>query len=926
MKKAVKYLNEIIEDVPIKRACLDENESLSDIYLKNGSAGVLNILQNAEEEKLESKPLNKNSEAQPLENNNSEKPSREASYERQNSFFGNANQKKRTDIFKEVYKSVIRSLRWRYTEIPRKWLEDRKLTTEKTGAGFNSGQMHYGRTQEFREDLKSIGFIKFLKTTSTGHDGYWTFGLYGMIFPLKNFKGSVVNLYAIRIKTEPEEHSLLNDEGIYPAYPHEMTTRLFIATEILDAATLIESGALQNRDSLMFIPGGKILKQHEEAIKRLHSLQCITWIEFKNENETSMKDTTNRLRSLIQRVPLRRVILPETENLNQVFLREGTEGVQKIIEQGELIEEVTEVESTPLPIMPTEFMQEEEVVVFSPMKEMVSKNVTNDINKNWENRSAEFLQPKNQENEDVNFEIPKLEVIHEHKLVMHRPLNNYYVLGSMVMDIGSMRITLMVEELATGRRERTKIELYERDQIALYVQQISELYNQPADELESDLIILTDLLEKYREAQLEQVKTPYQNKKKGHFLSPEKQTDCVQFLKGKNFMKGIDELIQQAGVVGEESTRRLLFVIASTYKMSTPLHALVQGTSGSGKSHLINTIGDCFPPEDVISMTRVTSKSFYHYTKDELVDKLILIQDYDGLDEEAQFAFRELQSAGNISSSTTYKDRYGNLMSAVKKVRSHFASLLATTKAEVYYDNMSRSMISGVDESDDQTKRIIIHQNKKLAGIIDTREERKAKEFLQNCMRCILPLEVVNPYADKVYLPFEAKMLRRLNSHYQAFVKQITILHQYQRKKDDRGRLIAEPEDLQIACDILFDAIMLKIDDLDSSLRQFYDRVKGYVKKLAVNFKEKELQFTQRDVRLALNISKTQCFRYFEELELLEYIQRTGGYANRGFKYKIVFWDDMEKIKEKITEDLKKQLALVGSSGMEHQNPQQQGD
>lgn len=926
MRKAVKYLNEIIDDVPIKRAGLDENESLNDIYQKNGSGGVLNILQNAVEEKSEAKPLSNNSEAELSENKNSAKPSREVSYERQNTFFGNANQKKRTDIFKEVYKSLLRSLRWRYTEIPRKWLEDKKLTTEKTGAGFNSGQMHYGRSQEFKEDLKSIGFIKFLKTTSTGHDGHWNFGLYGMIFPLKNFKGSVVNFYAIRIKTEPEEHSLLNEEGIYPAYPHEMTTRLFIATDILDAATLIESGALQNRDSLMFIPGGKILKQHEEAIKRLHSLQVITWIEIKNENETNMKDTTSQLRSIIQRVPLRRVVLPETENLNQVFLREGTEGVQKIIEQGEFIEEVTEVESTPLPIVPTEFIQEEEVVVFSPVKETVTEFKTSEINKNWSKQSAEFLQPKNQEQEDVNFEIPKLEVIHEHKLVMRRPLNNYFVLGSMVMDIGSMRVTIMIEELATGRRERTKIELYERDQIALYVQQISELYNQPADELESDLIILTDLLEKFREAQLEQVKTPYQNKKKGHFLSPEKQTDCVQFLKGKNFMKGIDELIQQAGVVGEESTRRLLFVIASTYKMSTPLHALVQGTSGSGKSHLINTIGDCFPPEDVISMTRVTSKSFYHYTKDELVDKLILIQDYDGLDEEAQFAFRELQSAGNISSSTTYKDRYGNLMSAVKTVKSHFASLLATTKAEVYYDNMSRSMISGVDESDDQTKRIIIHQNKKLAGIIDTREERKAKEFLQNCMRCILPLEVVNPYADKVYLPFEAKMLRRLNSHYQAFVKQITILHQYQRKKDDRGRLIAEPEDLQIACDILFDAIMLKVDDLDSSLRQFYDRVKVYAKKLAVNFKEKELQFTQRDVRLALNISKTQCFRYFEELELLEYIQRTGGYANRGFKYKIVFWDDMEKIKEKITEDLKKQLALVGSSGMEHQNPQQQGD
>jgi hypothetical protein len=831
------------------------------------------------------------------------------------------NELKRRDIFNGIYKSMTLSLRWKNPKA-QNWFMAKGLTTERTGARFNGAQSHYGREQEYKNDLISVGFLKYTRKNSNGVDGYKTFGNFGIVFPLKNLKGNIVNFYAIRIKTDPEEHSLLNQEGIYPAYPNEMTTRLFIVTEMVDAATLVESNAIQNRDSLIFIPDGKILKQHEEAIKRLSALQSIIWIESNNKKEAIMKDSVNQLKSLIQRVPLRRVVIPEKENLNQVFLREGSAGIEKLLESSTLIEEVTEVESTPLPITPKENIQEEEVVVFTPLKETVSQSTSGE-NK-WEENVNNFLNPP--PNGNTNFDDPKLEVLHEHKIVLRRPLNNYYVLGTMVQDIGSMRITIMVEEAATGRKERTKIDLYEREQIVLYVQQISELYNQPAEELESDMLMLTDLLEKFREAQLQQVKTSYQGQRKAHVLSPEKQSDCVQFLKGKNFMKGIDELIQQAGVVGEESTRRLLFVIASTYKMSTPLHALVQGTSGSGKSHLINTIGDCFPPEDVISMTRVTSKSFYHYTKDELVDKLILIQDYDGLDEEAQFAFRELQSAGNISSSTTYKDRYGNLMSAVKTVRSHFASLLATTKAEVYYDNMSRSMISGVDESDEQTKRIITHQNRKLAGIIDNREERKAKDFLQNCMRCIMPLEVVNPYADKVYLPFDAKMLRRLNSHYQAFVKQITILHQYQRKKDDRGRLIAEPEDLKIACEILFDAIMLKVDDLDSSLRQFYNRMKEYVLKLTAKSKEKEFQFTQRDVRLALNISKTQCFRYFEELELLEYIQRTGGYANRGFKYKVVFWDEMEKIRERVMEDLKKQLVSVGSQSMEHQSPHTQGD
>ncbi|MCC7303499.1 MAG: ATP-binding protein [Bacteroidia bacterium] len=628
-----------------------------------------------------------------------------------------------------------------------------------------------------------------------------------------------------------------------------------------------------------------------------------------------MNEGVNHLRKIAREIPIYKVSPPDGQNLNHIYLRHGSDGVKKILESDVSLEELTEVESTALPIQPLELTSHETSIEIPP----------DDFKRGEEN----FVATLNKDKGCETSETPCLELIHEHKLLMRSSYNHYYVLGTVVQDMGSMRVTLMIEEQATGRRERTKLDLYEREQVGLYAEQVGELFTQPVEAVVSDLLYLTDLLEKHRELQIEETKVAVKAKRNNSVLSAEKQNACVQFLKGKNLMKGIDELIEQAGVVGEESTRRLLFVIASTYKMNTPLHALVQGTSGSGKSHLINSIGTCFPPEDVISMTRVTSKSFYHYTKDELVDKLLLIQDYDGLDEEAQFAFRELQSAGNISSSTTYKDRYGNLVSAVKTVRSHFASLLATTKAEVYYDNMSRSLISGVDESDEQTRRIVLHQNKTLAGLVDAKKERQAKEFLQNCMRCIKPMDVVNPYADKVYLPFEAKMLRRLNSHYQAFVKQITILHQYQREKDDQGRLIALPEDLKTACEILFDAIMLKVDDLDSSLRQFFDLMKAHIKKLVTNGKQAEYQFTQRDVRLSLNISKTQCFRYFEELEMLEYIQRTGGYANRGFKYKIVFWDDMQKIKTKVQADLNRQLeALVlgGSEEKEHQNSHEQGN
>ena len=586
-----------------------------------------------------------------------------------------------------------------------------------------------------------------------------------------------------------------------------------------------------------------------------------------------MKNTAKQLKEIAKSASVHRVALPEKESLNEFYQNYASDGIAKLIGEAE---EVEKVSTTNISIATTE-----------PIV-----------------RKAAPLPA-----------VGGLEIIHESKLLMQGEHNLYYILGGIPQDMGSLYVTLMAEEKDTGRKERTKVDLYEREQLRSLSFQLSELFSQHVDHVEKELLQLTELLEQYREKQLEHTRAAYQVKRNHASVSPENQKKCMEFLSQPDLINRIDNLIKQAGVVGEENSRKLIFIIASTYKMKDPLHALVQGSSGSGKSHLINVIGSCLPPEDVMSMTRVTSKSFYHYNKDELVDKLMLIQDFDGLDEEAQYAFRELQSAGIIRSSTTYKDRSGNIISTMKVVRSHFASLLATTKAEVYHDNMSRSVIIGIDESESQTDRIIQHQNEKLAGIIDERKEREAKEFLQNCIRCIKPMEVINRYADKIRLPIEAKMLRRLNTHYQCFVKQVTILHQYQREKDEQGRLIAEPQDLQMACDILFDAIMLKVDDLDTSLRQFFDKIKEYIKKLAKGQEASAFVFTQRDVRIALNVSKTQCFRYMEDLELLEYVQKTGGYANRGFKYKIVYLDDMEKIRQRIKEQLGAQLNQLNASG-----------
>lgn len=188
--------------------------------------------------------------------------------------------RKRAEIFARVQRTLANGVRNVKSVLPQNWLKERGLSIEAAGVGFNSGQIQHRKPKEYLDDLQSIGFIRPNNIVSkNGDTGFLVFGKYGVTFPLRDEKGNIVNFYAIRIKTKKEEHCLLNNEGIFPAFPHEMTTRLLITTSILDAVTIMESKVLENRDAVICIPGAIILPQHEIAITRLNELKKILWIE-----------------------------------------------------------------------------------------------------------------------------------------------------------------------------------------------------------------------------------------------------------------------------------------------------------------------------------------------------------------------------------------------------------------------------------------------------------------------------------------------------------------------------------------------------------------------------------------------------------------------------------------------------------------------
>ena len=385
----------------------------------------------------------------------------------------------------------------------------------------------------------------------------------------------------------------------------------------------------------------------------------------------------------------------------------------------------------------------------------------------------------------------------------------------------------------------------------------------------------------------------------------------IEFLEQKGLLQELNKLIEKAGIIGEENSRLLLFLITISYLNKSPLHGIVQGSSGSGKTHIISRIADLMPQEDVLRFTRITESSLYNWGEFDLFGKIIIIEDLDGLKEDALYALRELISNQILSSLTSIKDKKGNNKSTNKIVKGQFSSLSATTKGELYEDNMNRSFIIAINESEEQTEKIINYQNRRNAGEVDKSEEQKAISFIQKIVKNLKHYEVINPFATQIQLPNNVKNKRRLNEMFQSIIKQITLIHQFQREVKN-GFLVTEIEDIENAVEILFESIILKIDELDGSSRQFFEKLKKAFK---------EESFTRFEAMEITGFKKTQLQFYLNELVRLEYLKQIG-FANKGFKYKISYSDNIQKVRKDLKEAFTKQLAQLKANATEHKRTQ----
>ena len=502
----------------------------------------------------------------------------------------------------------------------------------------------------------------------------------------------------------------------------------------------------------------------------------------------------------------------------------------------------------------------------------------------------------------------ELIIIDQQQLQYENDVIHITVLGGIRLEgLDRMRVTLKVEIKQTPRPPfRHTVDLYNDTQLEKFIRKCAEKLETGTTIIAASLSELTEKLEHYR---LEQIKQQSEHSKpKVKPLTAAEKAAATTYLQQNNLLEQTKIDIGKSGVVGEEKNRLLMYIVYTYRKSITPLHIICLASSGTGKTHLQEKVGELIPEEDKIEITTLSENAFYYFGQRELKHKLILIEDLDGA-ENVLYPLRELMSKRRISKTIAIKNRNGETKTIHLIVEGPVAVSGCTTRESIYEDNANRSFLLYLDESKEQDQRIMEYQRKLRAGKIDTAAENNIKELFKNCQRIIEPVRVLNPYAEFLQIPEEVLKPRRSNEHYLLSIEAITFYKQYQRerKADENGEMYIEvtPEDIEEANDLMKDILLRKSDELTGACRSYLEQIKTYL------HERQQTKVTNREIRKHYKLEPTKQKRFTKTLLESYYIKRVQGSKARGYEYEVISPDEYMQLQNKISNVLADNLEKI---------------
>ncbi len=414
---------------------------------------------------------------------------------------------------------------------------------------------------------------------------------------------------------------------------------------------------------------------------------------------------------------------------------------------------------------------------------------------------------------------------------------------------------------------------------------------------------LDSILPKLEELQAEHIEnTSIRNKTAKNAdinLSEKERQAALDYLKAPDLIEHICNDFEQIGLMGEKSNTLIGYLAASSRKDEQPLAVIIQSSSGAGKTTFMDAVLKLMPEEEYVKYSTLTSQSLY-YMQTNLKHRILALVEEEGA-QRASYSLKLLQSEGVLSIASAGKDPdTGKMITQNYEVEGPVMIFIATTNFELDPELKNRCVILTVNETSEQTKRILAYQRQMetLQGLLLKSKQTRIYQLHKNVQRVLCPVHVINPYAKSLSFYAKDHRSRRHQKKYLGLMRMIAFLHQYQREKktiEIQDSLVEYIEvslkDIELANELSLSIFGVCLDDLSPQTRKFLESIYHFVMRQCRKQKieQEDFRFTRRDLVNHTNLSPSQVGVYLKRLEKDEYIHRHKGRRGQKNVYELIY-------------------------------------
>jgi hypothetical protein len=285
-----------------------------------------------------------------------------------------------------------------------------------------------------------------------------------------------------------------------------------------------------------------------------------------------------------------------------------------------------------------------------------------------------------------------------------------------------------------------------------------------------------------------------------HLSREELWEACRGLATEERILDQLREVLPAMGLVGEDENALLIYLVATSRLLDNPVSAAVKGPSSGGKSWTVERVLEFFPQRAYHALSAMSERALV-YSTEPLEHRMLVIYEAAGMNGEfASYLMRSLLSEGRVRYETV-ESTSGGLKPKLIEREGPTGLIVTTTQVQLHPENETRLLSLTVRDTPEQTRDVLLS----LADEADVCEIDLAPWLALQDWLAEGERGVSIPFGKTLAKAIPPKVVR-LRRDFRALlglIRSHALLHQANRRRDDRGRVVATIEDYAVVRELV---------------------------------------------------------------------------------------------------------------------------